>query len=51
MAAGHEGSGLTLGPATVKLIMRYFLGHKDDKDGGPPTDAFADLLPERRLAA
>ena len=29
IAAGHEGSGLTLGPATGELLAAMILGHQD----------------------
>lgn len=48
VAAGHEGSGLCLGPATAELVVQQLLGHEGD-DGGL-LQATAELMPERRLA-
>jgi glycine/D-amino acid oxidase-like deaminating enzyme len=41
VAAGHEGSGLTLGPATGELISDYVLGKK----GSLPSAVVAALAP------
>jgi len=46
LAAGHEGSGLCLGPATAELVAAYALG--GDASAAPWAAA---LLPAARLAA
>lgn len=33
IAAGHEGSGLTLGPATAELLCHYILGSRTGLSG------------------
>ncbi|KAJ9533808.1 hypothetical protein QJQ45_026900 [Haematococcus lacustris] len=45
MAAGHEGSGLCLGPATVQLLSAYVTG----QPGEVNVSRFTELLPENRL--
>lgn len=54
VAAGHEGSGLCLGPATAELVVHHMLG--GDKGAAAKQtqellQATKELLPERRLAA
>lgn len=55
LAAGHEGSGLCLGPATAELISRHVLsaaGNSLALDGSSlDTGSFKDLLPAARLKA
>lgn len=58
VAAGHEGSGLCLGPATAELVAHHLLLAGDRAgDGGRQQDmselleATRKLLPEHRLAA
>ena len=55
VAAGHEGSGLCLGPATAELVVHHLLGNAAQAgDGGAVEEllhATQELLPERRLAA
>ena len=48
VAAGHEGSGLCLGPATASLVCQYLL---DDRAAGDELkiEHFKDLLPAERL--
>ena len=48
VAAGHEGSGLCLGPATARLVCQYLL---DDRAAGDELkmEHFKDLLPAERL--
>ena len=58
VAAGHEGSGLCLGPATAELLGRHVLRHvgANGKSTGPEvgsldTASFRDLLPDARARA
>jgi glycine/D-amino acid oxidase-like deaminating enzyme len=52
VAAGHEGSGLCLGPATAELVVHHLLG---GQAGGAASEellkATAELLPERTIGA
>ena len=41
VAAGHEGSGLTLAPATAELMCHYLLGTRAEL----PEPVLAALLP------
>jgi glycine/D-amino acid oxidase-like deaminating enzyme len=54
VAAGHEGSGLSLAPATAELVLQH-LGEAPPLHGGgggPLTGGVVEaMLPERRLAA
>jgi glycine/D-amino acid oxidase-like deaminating enzyme len=50
VAAGHEGSGLCLGPATAEVVVQC-LGLAGVSLGGELAAAAQALLPERRLAA
>ena len=43
IAAGHEGSGLTLGPATAELLVGYLLG---GEQGALPQSVVASMLPK-----
>jgi glycine/D-amino acid oxidase-like deaminating enzyme len=47
VAAGHEGSGLCLGPATAELVVQQLLGGQEE---GGLVKVTTELLPERRLA-
>jgi glycine/D-amino acid oxidase-like deaminating enzyme len=53
VAAGHEGSGLCLGPATAELVVHHLLG--GGKGGSEQVEellhATQELLPEQRLQA
>jgi glycine/D-amino acid oxidase-like deaminating enzyme len=60
VAAGHEGSGLCLGPATAELVVAQLLGgssssgssSSDSGDTDPPLlRAAKALAPSARLAA
>lgn len=51
VAAGHEGSGLCLGPATAELVVHHMLGGDAGAASQELLKATTDLLPERRLAA
>lgn len=52
VAAGHEGSGLCLGPATAELLSRHVLRHTvattAAAGGSLDTASFAELLPDVR---
>ena len=48
VAAGHEGSGLCLGPATARLVCQYLLGER--VEGGLTIDRFKELLPAVRYS-
>jgi len=52
VAAGHEGSGLCLGPATAQLVMHHLLADVEDapQAAGELLEATKELLPENRLA-
>lgn len=55
VAAGHEGSGLTLGPATAELVLHQLLGRPLQEGEGAQgqqalSAAAAQLRPEARLA-
>ncbi|GBF90631.1 hypothetical protein Rsub_03203 [Raphidocelis subcapitata] len=51
VAAGHEGSGLSLAPATAELVLQQ-LGEAPPPRGRPlPPGACDAMLPEQRLAA
>ena len=45
VAAGHEGSGLCLGPTTAQLAVQYLLGY-----GELPIEKFVDFLPMNRAS-
>ncbi|GIL53567.1 hypothetical protein Vafri_9144 [Volvox africanus] len=49
VAAGHEGSGLCMGPGTGELLVRYIRTHMGAS--GQDTRSFDDLLPDARLRA
>jgi glycine/D-amino acid oxidase-like deaminating enzyme len=51
VAAGHEGSGLCLGPATAELVVHHLMGGQEGDASQELIKATTDLLPERRLAA
>ncbi|KIY94450.1 hypothetical protein MNEG_13511 [Monoraphidium neglectum] len=51
MAAGHEGSGLSLAPATAELVLRQLGEHPPPRGAPLEAGAFDDMLPERRLHA
>eukprot|EP00878_Enallax_costatus_P025085 GHUV01026806.1.p1 GENE.GHUV01026806.1~~GHUV01026806.1.p1 ORF type:complete len:441 (+),score=126.12 GHUV01026806.1:624-1946(+) len=56
VAAGHEGSGLCLGPGTAELVLHHLLGLQlqqelEGIDAKDLTAAALELLPERRLGA
>lgn len=51
VAAGHEGSGLCLGPATAELVVHYLLGGGERSLHQELLDAAEALLPEKRLAS
>lgn len=50
VAAGHEGSGLCLGPATAELVLRHALGPGVVGAADLDAAAFAALLPAQRVA-
>ena len=51
VAAGHEGSGLSLAPATAEVVLQQ-LGEAPPPRGRPlPPGACDAMLPELRLAA
>ncbi|GIL84910.1 hypothetical protein Vretifemale_13484 [Volvox reticuliferus] len=47
VAAGHEGSGLCMGPGTGELLVRHIRTHLGAS--GQDTRSFDDLLPDARL--
>lgn len=47
MAAGHEGSGLALGPATAAAMAAYVL--EEPQPTGLTADMLGELLPATRL--
>lgn len=50
VAAGHEGSGLCLGPATAQLVVQYVLGTQGVSEASSSLMTVAlELLPENRL--
>ncbi len=53
VAAGHEGSGLCLGPATAELVVHHLLGGGQGGSQGVQEllGATRDLLPAQRLQA
>lgn len=54
VAAGHEGSGLCLGPATAELVLQHALGGSGGAQaaaGALNAGAFEALLPDVRVAA
>lgn len=53
VAAGHEGSGLCLGPATAQLVMHHLLTGVEDapQATGELVEATKELLPENRLVS
>ena len=59
VAAGHEGSGLTMAPATAELALRWIGLAEEEEEDDDDDEAWAraadlvraELAPERRLAA